>query len=77
MDTRLNVAAIMSAMTDYAQRQSEHDKALAEYEECSWDYHGWEYIVAVEEARDHAQKVLDEYIDLKIAQALEEHIRNG
>lgn len=77
MDTRLNVGAVMSAMTAYAQAQKRHDEAYENYDGYSWGYYGASYLRAVEAAEEEAQKVLDEYIDLKIAQALEEHIRNG
>ncbi len=77
MDTRLNVAAVMSAMAEYADAQKRHDEAYDRYEGRSWDWWGSEYIRAVEGAKQDAQKVLDDYINLKIAQELEEHIRNG
>ena len=77
MDTRLNVSAVMSAMTAYAEAQKQHDEARENYQGYSWGYYGSSYLRAVQEAEEEAQKVLDDYIDLKIAQALEEHIRNG
>lgn len=70
----LSIDAVMSAMADYASAQSEHDVARDKYEGYSWGYHGSSYIDAVESAREHAQSVLEQYIEACVERALTKRI---
>ena len=58
----LSIDAVMAAMADYAEASAEERKARAEYAGYSWGYHGYNYIEAVNKAKERAQEALEDYI---------------
>jgi len=66
----LSIDAVMSAMADYANAQSIHDAAREKYNGYSWDWHGSDYIDAVDRARTSAEQVLEQYIDACVQRAI-------
>jgi hypothetical protein len=66
----LSIDAVMSAMADYASAQSDHDVARDKYQGYSWGYHGHSYIHAVDSAKEHAESVLEQYIQACVEKAL-------
>lgn len=70
----LSIDAVMSAMANYAEAQSDHDVAREKYEGYSWGYHGSSYIDAVNSAKERAQEVLEQYIEACVERALAKRI---
>lgn len=70
----LSIDAVMSAMANYAMAQGEHDVARDKYDGYSWGYHGSSYIDAVESAQEHAERVLEQYIEACVERALAKRI---
>lgn len=65
-NNRLPLDAIMACMADYAEACANERAAKRVYRNeggHSWDYHGSEYIKAVEEAQESCEKELEAYID--------------
>ncbi len=66
----LSIDAVMAAMANYAEAQSEHDSARAKYDDYSWDWYGRRYINAVDSAKEAAGKILEQYIEACVTKAL-------
>ncbi len=66
----LSINAVMAAMANYAEAQADENAACARHEGYSWDYYGRDYILATEKAEEKAKKVLQDYINLCVGQAL-------
>lgn len=67
----LSIDAVMAAMADYAEASAEHGAALSSYDGYSWDWHGASYIAAVNNAKERAEHVLEQYIEQMVQVALE------
>lgn len=61
---------VLDAFLQYARCAHEEEVARTGYEGGSWGYHGQHLISATSKAEDRAVKLLDEYINERIAQAL-------
>lgn len=67
----LNIDAVLTCIVQYQNAVMEENEARDAYEGWSFDYHGDSYIRATEKAREFAQKVLDDYITLRVKQEIE------
>lgn len=66
----LSIDAVMAAMASYATAQSEHDLARRKYDGYSWGWAGADYIIAVDSAKEKAEKVLEQYIGACVERVL-------
>ena len=65
----------MQALDEWSAAKLEHDQASAEFHGphgrvYSWDYFGYPYIEAMDEARNKAKSLLDEYVQEKVKEEL-------
>ena len=69
-ETNLNsiLKSLERAIEMWFVAKQEHDKAYAEYEDHSWDYHGSHYIDAMDDARKEYRRLFA----LAVAQQIKE-----
>ena len=70
MCEKTDITEVMDAFHVYGMAASENEIEERGYEGYSWDYHGHDYLKAMEDAKKEAEIKLNEYIDQRIQLAL-------
>lgn len=62
----INMRTLLDAMHYIAEARGAHDVALAEYDGCSWGYHGSSLIVAMDRSEKAFEVALEQYIEIRV-----------
>lgn len=67
----IDIECLVQALQNVISAKNEHDKARDNYDGYSWGYYGWSYVQRMESAADEFGKRLDQLIEKKVIEVLE------